>query len=306
MPTVIQLLNPTKPIEKADDKVQHGVANLILCHVRGKNAGAGNFGGTSITKLSTIIPNELLKSIGQLGNETGTTRSQSLNNLINIHTSPGCRVSNVTEKFRNFAGEGLDRLLTLTTRILPILPRHPQDSVDGLLQVGRGVQKRGRSFLSLVKLTGFTEAYIRQEGFEGLLILSSGATAAVDFMLSPARVTTAIRSAPPVQVTQPEVEHGHDAQEYEGAVSVLVSSKGVPRFADGIVRGLVVRTANASVLSDKLLQSVGKLGDGTAGWSTPGDVAKVGFEHKGFSGVLLRRRLKPTSSLAEYATNFTG
>ncbi|GIX64858.1 uncharacterized protein BcabD6B2_42930 [Babesia caballi] len=34
----------TKPLEEADDKVQHGVADLVLRDVRGKNAAAGNFG----------------------------------------------------------------------------------------------------------------------------------------------------------------------------------------------------------------------------------------------------------------------
>ncbi|GIX62378.1 reverse gyrase [Babesia caballi] len=38
---IFQLLNPTKPIEKADDKIQHGVADLVLCDVRGKNTAAG-------------------------------------------------------------------------------------------------------------------------------------------------------------------------------------------------------------------------------------------------------------------------
>ncbi|GIX65482.1 DNA polymerase I [Babesia caballi] len=83
-----------------------------------------------------LIPNELPKSLGQIGNKLTTI--QSLNNPLNIHNSPGCRVFDVTEKLLDFAGEGIGTTLTTTA---PILPRHPQDPIDGLLQVGRAVKR---------------------------------------------------------------------------------------------------------------------------------------------------------------------
>ncbi|GIX65936.1 uncharacterized protein BcabD6B2_53710 [Babesia caballi] len=124
-------LNPAKPLEEPDDKVQHGVADLMLCHVSGQNAAASEFA-------AGIIPNELLKSFGQLGNETIITRirTQGILNFLNILTKIGIRLCHFLKKLLNFVGEGFDGFLTTT-----ILPRHPQDPVDGLLQVG-GAGKR--------------------------------------------------------------------------------------------------------------------------------------------------------------------
>ncbi|GIX62463.1 uncharacterized protein BcabD6B2_18980 [Babesia caballi] len=80
---ITNTMNPQKALEEADDEVQHGVADLMLCHVSWQNAAAGDF-------TAGIIPNELLQSVGQLGNETtGTGDIQSLNNLFNILTKPG-------------------------------------------------------------------------------------------------------------------------------------------------------------------------------------------------------------------------
>ncbi|GIX61141.1 gamma-glutamyltransferase family protein [Babesia caballi] len=85
--------------------------------------------------INSLIPNELRKSFGQLDNETSTGISiQSLNNLINIHTKPNIRYFNTSKKLRNFLGKFWDSITPTTT---PILPRHPQDPVDGLLPVGR-------------------------------------------------------------------------------------------------------------------------------------------------------------------------
>ncbi|GIX62836.1 DNA topoisomerase I [Babesia caballi] len=84
--TMTRSLNPQKPLEEADDKVQHGVANLILRDVSEKNAASGEFGGTSITKHSTLIPNELLKPLGQFGNEAIRITIQSTCNLLYLRT----------------------------------------------------------------------------------------------------------------------------------------------------------------------------------------------------------------------------
>ncbi|GIX61333.1 elongation factor Ts [Babesia caballi] len=121
-----QLLNHTKPLEEADDKVQHGVADLILCDVRGPNAAAGKF-------TTLVIPDELPKSVGQFGNETIRMRTQSFLNIIHLLTKPSSRVFNRLKKFLDFAGE------VIGTTTTPILPSHPQDPVYGLLQVGRAV-----------------------------------------------------------------------------------------------------------------------------------------------------------------------
>ncbi|GIX63401.1 uncharacterized protein BcabD6B2_28360 [Babesia caballi] len=129
-------LNLTKPLEEADDKVQHGVTDLVLCHVRGQNAAAGDYGSALA---SSVISNELPKSVGQIANETIT---QSTYNLFNVLTIFGSRLFNFFEKPLNFLGEV--RGTILTTLILPILPRHPQDPVYGFLQVGGGVEEGNR------------------------------------------------------------------------------------------------------------------------------------------------------------------
>ncbi|GIX64914.1 IS110 family transposase [Babesia caballi] len=103
-------------------------------HVGRCNARAGKV-AIGITG-SSLIPDELLQSLGQLGNEASTTSTQCLNNLINILTKLGLRFSNFTKKVLNLVGEGFDGLITTT----PILPRDPQDPVDGFLQVGGAVK----------------------------------------------------------------------------------------------------------------------------------------------------------------------
>ncbi|GIX63663.1 ATPase [Babesia caballi] len=79
-------INPTKPLEEADEKVQHGVADLVLCDVRGKNAAAGDYGSVITINHSTLIPNELLKSLGQLSNKVTLTLTQSVLNLRKLRT----------------------------------------------------------------------------------------------------------------------------------------------------------------------------------------------------------------------------
>ncbi|GIX66233.1 uncharacterized protein BcabD6B2_56690 [Babesia caballi] len=39
---ITNTVDPVEPLEEADDKVQHGVADLILCDISGKNAAAGD------------------------------------------------------------------------------------------------------------------------------------------------------------------------------------------------------------------------------------------------------------------------
>ncbi|GIX66090.1 YbfB/YjiJ family MFS transporter [Babesia caballi] len=89
-------------------------------------------------KLSTtIIPDELLNSLGQLANETITVTGISTESILNLlkllRAKPSSRVFNRLKKFLDFAGEGIGTILTTT--ILPILPRNPKDPVDGFLQV---------------------------------------------------------------------------------------------------------------------------------------------------------------------------
>ncbi|GIX64817.1 armadillo-like helical protein [Babesia caballi] len=118
----LQAINPQKPLEEPDDEVQHGVADLILRDVRGQNAAAGKF-GSGITKHSTLIPNELLKSFGQLGNEATTGISiQSLLNLSKLCTKLGFGLFNALKKVLNLLGKFSDGP-TSTTRNLPILTR---------------------------------------------------------------------------------------------------------------------------------------------------------------------------------------
>ncbi|GIX62587.1 uncharacterized protein BcabD6B2_20220 [Babesia caballi] len=105
-------LNLTKPLEESDDKIQHGVADLVLRDVSGKNAGAGKL-SSSITT-TWLIPNELLQSLGQLGNEASRTRSQSLLNIINLIAKSGIRTFNRIKQLLNFIGEGLSTILAST------------------------------------------------------------------------------------------------------------------------------------------------------------------------------------------------
>ncbi|GIX63147.1 eukaryotic translation initiation factor 3 subunit C-like protein [Babesia caballi] len=123
--------NPTKPLEEADDKIQHGVADLMLCHVSGQNTAAGDF-------TAGIIPNELLKPLGQLGNEAATGIQSLLNLLKRLLIGFRHRPLNILKKLRNSLGQPSSTI----TAIAPILPRHPQDPVDGLLQVGRASRER--------------------------------------------------------------------------------------------------------------------------------------------------------------------
>ncbi|GIX62317.1 HD domain-containing protein [Babesia caballi] len=85
--------------------------------------------------ITVMIPNELLKSLGQLTNEitiTGTTSTQSLFDLLKLLlTKPGPKVVDFVKKVLNLVAEGFGT----TTPILPIPPRNPQDPVYGLLQV---------------------------------------------------------------------------------------------------------------------------------------------------------------------------
>ncbi|GIX62994.1 flagellar assembly protein FliH [Babesia caballi] len=106
-------------------------------HVGGCDARASDF--PSGISTASFIPDELLKSPGQLGNETITRTSvQSLNYLPDLCTKIGIRLSNFFEKFLNFLGEGIGTIPTTA----PILARHPQDPVNGLLQVGRAVKRK--------------------------------------------------------------------------------------------------------------------------------------------------------------------
>ncbi|GIX64671.1 VacJ family lipoprotein [Babesia caballi] len=95
---ITNTIKPTKPLEEPDDKVQYGVADLMRCHVSGQNASAG--------KLSTIIiPNELLKPLGQLGNKGTISLSQSCYNLTDLLTKVAINVFNFVKKFLNLFGE---------------------------------------------------------------------------------------------------------------------------------------------------------------------------------------------------------
>ncbi|GIX64339.1 YqgE/AlgH family protein [Babesia caballi] len=119
-----------KPLEEADDEVQHGVTDLVPRDVSGQNAAAGDFRCT--VTITILIPNELLKPLGQLGNETTrTSRCQSLSNLIKLLlTKPGIRHLNFTKKLLNLRGEAIGTILAATS----ILPRDPQGPVYRLLQ----------------------------------------------------------------------------------------------------------------------------------------------------------------------------
>ncbi|GIX64971.1 diguanylate cyclase [Babesia caballi] len=87
--------------------------------------------------MTRLIPNELLKSVGQLGNKFSII--ESFLNILNICTKPGSRALNLLKKLLNVIGERSGTSIITTT---PILPRHPKDPVDGLLEVGRAVQQR--------------------------------------------------------------------------------------------------------------------------------------------------------------------
>ncbi|GIX64380.1 AMP-dependent synthetase [Babesia caballi] len=83
-----------------------------------------------------LIPNELLKSLGQLANKTTLTITQSTYNMLKLLTKPGINTFNFFKKLFDCFGEGSGTIITTT---LPILPRHPQDPINRLLRVGRAV-----------------------------------------------------------------------------------------------------------------------------------------------------------------------
>ncbi|GIX66407.1 uncharacterized protein BcabD6B2_58430 [Babesia caballi] len=90
--------------------------------------------GVLYNSVTTIIPNKLLKSIGQLANKSIAIRLQGILNLFNFLTKPRLRPFDTTKKPLNGFGEFRS---TITTTA--ILPSHPRDPVDSLLQVGRAV-----------------------------------------------------------------------------------------------------------------------------------------------------------------------
>ncbi|GIX61452.1 6,7-dimethyl-8-ribityllumazine synthase [Babesia caballi] len=85
---------------------------------------------------TTLIPNELLESVGQLANKSFAIRLQGILNLLKVLIKLGIRPLNIVKELFDGVGEGIDGIIALTIRIMPILPRHPKDPVDGLLQVG--------------------------------------------------------------------------------------------------------------------------------------------------------------------------
>ncbi|GIX62324.1 HD domain-containing protein [Babesia caballi] len=131
---ITNTINHQKALEEADDEVQHGVADLILCDISGTNAATGDYGSV-ITKRATFIPNELLESLGQFRNKLSTI--QSTHYLLKLRSKPGSRAFNFLKKSLNFLGELRGTIWTTA----PILPRHPEDPVNGLLQVGRAVKE---------------------------------------------------------------------------------------------------------------------------------------------------------------------
>ncbi|GIX66087.1 uncharacterized protein BcabD6B2_55230 [Babesia caballi] len=96
---------------------------------------------------TAIIPNKHLQTIRQFADNTfkSILVLQLLKGLRNVRTLTllqlFCRSrNNLTEvrKLRDSLGQDCF-ITTPTTTLTPILPRHPQDPVDGLLQVGRAV-----------------------------------------------------------------------------------------------------------------------------------------------------------------------
>ncbi|GIX65078.1 FecR family protein [Babesia caballi] len=106
------------------------------------NVGRGDAsaGNETVGITTRVIPNELLKSLGQTGNKSTTI--QSLLNLLKLRAKPGISTINSIKELFNLAGEGSDGCITTSTpnTTTAILPRHPKDPVDGLLQVGRAVK----------------------------------------------------------------------------------------------------------------------------------------------------------------------
>ncbi|GIX66043.1 uncharacterized protein BcabD6B2_54790 [Babesia caballi] len=100
----------------------------MLRHVSGQNAAACDFS-------TTIIPKELLQSLGQLANETIMIVPQCLLDILNLCTKIGVGHLNFLKQLLNMLGECIGSAV-ITATLTPILPGHPQDPVDGLLQVG--------------------------------------------------------------------------------------------------------------------------------------------------------------------------
>ncbi|GIX61414.1 sigma-70 family RNA polymerase sigma factor [Babesia caballi] len=91
----------TKTLQHPYRKRYGSIAQPMRRNVGRCNAGAGDM---TMGITATLIPDELLKSVGQLGNEIIAGTIQSLSNLPNIRTKPNIRYFNTLKKLLNMLG----------------------------------------------------------------------------------------------------------------------------------------------------------------------------------------------------------
>ncbi|GIX61593.1 uncharacterized protein BcabD6B2_10280 [Babesia caballi] len=91
------MISPQHTQERTNEH-QHSVPQTLYWKVGYCNPTCTNF------PILTIIPNELLKSLGQFGNETVLTITQS---LLKLRTKFGIRLFNFLKKPLNLLGEDI-------------------------------------------------------------------------------------------------------------------------------------------------------------------------------------------------------
>ncbi|GIX62595.1 uncharacterized protein BcabD6B2_20300 [Babesia caballi] len=93
------IIIPPTPLQHPYRKRYGRIAQPMRCNVGRCDARAGN---EAVGVTLTIIPNEVLKPIGQLGNKI--TITQSTYNLSNLLINLGIRLFNFLKKLRNLLG----------------------------------------------------------------------------------------------------------------------------------------------------------------------------------------------------------
>ncbi|GIX62391.1 uncharacterized protein BcabD6B2_18260 [Babesia caballi] len=94
----------TKTLQHPYRKRYSRIAQPMRRNVGRSDARAGDSRSVIIIKHSTIIPDELLKSVGQTFNETILVSTQSLNNLPDLLTMRCCGTLNRLKKLLNLLG----------------------------------------------------------------------------------------------------------------------------------------------------------------------------------------------------------
>ncbi|GIX61993.1 hydroxymethylglutaryl-CoA lyase [Babesia caballi] len=102
IPLIFQITMPLTPLQHPYSKRYGRVAQPMRRNVRRRDASAGDFTNVTRNKTGTIIPNELLKSLGQLANQFPIIKR--FPNLCNLCTKVVINTFNFSKKLLNLFG----------------------------------------------------------------------------------------------------------------------------------------------------------------------------------------------------------